>query len=268
MNTVRVLVVEDDPFARNWIAMLLARDWRTALVGDIAEPEELSKLLENSRGRIDLILLDTEIPGDRGWLKRVVDLLVEHPHAPLVVAMATHTDRTVIQQVGATKLRGYLLKQEINNSIAWAAALAAQGKWVMTPSVEKMLDRFPRRGVILEGRTAFRDLTPHQTNVARLALLFSMERREMAHELHITPDHGYGLVSAIYSSIGMDELLDRKVDPRAFFEGEKTIVRQLDEILNELEQSEKRSRSGKRRKVRDLESLAFHVLTMPDITSV
>ena len=28
-DTIRLVIVEDDPFSRNWMALLAARDWRT-----------------------------------------------------------------------------------------------------------------------------------------------------------------------------------------------------------------------------------------------
>ena len=34
----QIAIVEDDPFARNWMALLAARDWRTRLAGEFDEP--------------------------------------------------------------------------------------------------------------------------------------------------------------------------------------------------------------------------------------
>ena len=34
VNDIRVVIVEDDPFARNWMALLAARDLRTRVIGE------------------------------------------------------------------------------------------------------------------------------------------------------------------------------------------------------------------------------------------
>ena len=63
-NDIRVIIVEHDPFSRNWMALLAARDCRTRVVGEAEDLTDLLPLLKNQSSRIDLILLDTDIPGE------------------------------------------------------------------------------------------------------------------------------------------------------------------------------------------------------------
>jgi hypothetical protein len=111
----------------------------------------------------------------------------------------------------------------------------------------------------LDGRKSIHDLTEHEADVARLALIFSMERRELSDEIKISEDWSYGLVSSIYRKLGLEEILSGEVDPaeylgKAFVENPR-----FQETLRQ---------AVKSRKKNDLETLAFHVLCMPEIREI
>lgn len=57
---IRVMIYESDPFARNWMALLLARDWRTKIVGEGSKPAEVVAFLQQPDPEIDLVLLNAE----------------------------------------------------------------------------------------------------------------------------------------------------------------------------------------------------------------
>lgn len=269
-DSVRVLLVEDDPFARNWMALLLARDWRTYVAGDVASPSELASALRNPAVLpVHLVLLDIEVAVNSNWLTGILQALDRDPFKPDLIALATHIDPAQLRQLRAAGLRGFLLKQEIHHSLAWAAALAGQGHWVMTPSVEAALTRqgldFPDHSLVLDGRKACEGLSAHETDVARLALLYSLERRELAHELGVTADWSYGLVSALYPKLRLEGLLNGTIDPHEYFYGQKVILAELNSIRNNLGSGGMFTPSGQRKKVPGIESLAFHILTMPEM---
>jgi hypothetical protein len=167
--------------------------------------------------------------------------------------------------VPADNLRGYILKGEIRYALAWAATMAMQQRWVITPGVEAMLHRariaILRPYVVLDGRVSFYNLTDHQVNVARLAFLFSMERRDLADELGLSQDWSYGLVSGLYKKLGLEELLSGEVDPQVYWGEYPAVLRHVREIVAEVKQAS----GGGKAKARDLETLAFHLLTMPEI---
>ena len=43
---IRVAIVEDDPYARDLMAMLMWRDWRTRVVAEVAHPEDIRHILK------------------------------------------------------------------------------------------------------------------------------------------------------------------------------------------------------------------------------
>ena len=58
---ILVTILEDDVFSRNWMALMLVRDWRTRLVGEFATPVELCTFLEDNAQAFDVLILDVDI---------------------------------------------------------------------------------------------------------------------------------------------------------------------------------------------------------------
>ena len=271
-GSIQVLIAEDDHFSNNWMALLLARDWRTHVTAQVSDPGELRARLANPAEQIDLVLLDTEMPGDAHWMQDMLQVISARPQTPRVLLTGTYPQEARLRLVPASSLCGYILKSEIRFGLAWAAALAMEWKWVITPGVETMLHRAKigilRPYVVLDGRVPFWELTEHQTNAARLAFLFSMERRELADELGLTEDWVYGLVSSLYKKLGLSELLSGEVDPQVYWGEHPLVLSHVRQIIAGMKQSSAARQAETKVKARDLETLAFHLLTMPEVREV
>ncbi len=257
---VHVVVVEDDPFARNWMALVAVRDWRTRLVGEAANPSTLLPLLKDKSTRVDLVLLDTDIPGGEDWIPRIVEAVVPLERKPRILCTGIRPNRLVLRQLDRPFFTGYILKDEIRYSLTWAISLAAEGKWIITDGVQALASaegiHLPHPCLVLDGRNIIGHLTERQADVARLAFLFSIERRELADELGVGEDWGYQLVSAVYESLGIKDILaDNEVLDEYF--GRSDLIRSYVERI-------KRERGGAV-KSKDMETLAFHMMTMPEI---
>lgn len=263
MKDIRVVVVEDDPFARNWTAMLLVRDWRTHLAGELNAKTDVLPFLKTLTGKIDLILLDVDHFGERpGSGMDIRKLATELNPGVRILLTGIHPQEHILEQIQNEHVSGYILKGEINNSLVWAVSLAMEGHWVSTPGVENLASdlslRLPGNRVCINGHTPNYDFTPHELSVARLAFLFSLERRDLADEMKITEDWSYGLVSAIYKKLGLDELLNGETSPNDVLGNHPLALSHLQRIIDDLKASSSR-------KARDMETLAFHVLTMPEM---
>jgi DNA-binding NarL/FixJ family response regulator len=260
VDDVRVLILEDDPFARNWMAMLAARDLRTRVIGEINDPSLLISFLERSAERIDLILLDTDIPSGVDWIPRIRATLKSKNRFPRILCTGITANPRVLSQLTDAFFTGYILKEEIRNSLAWAISLTEKGYWIITDSIQALASSIdfslPRPCIVLEGRYAVQNLTPHQAHVARLAFLFSMERRDLADELGVTEDWGYGLVSAVYEKIGLKDILANDTNLGDYLGNHSLLTSYFEKICEESEGTSK---------ARDMETLAFHLLTTPEM---
>ena len=260
----QIAIVEDDPFARNWMALLAARDWRTRLSGEFDEPLKIIPLLHQKASYVDLILMDTDIPGGETWIPQILGAISGMAHPPAILCTGIRANPGVLGRMSHPCFVGYILKKEINYSLAWAIDIALSGKWVITEGVRSLSSavRFPlpHPCVVLDGRKTLQStLSKHQADVSRLAFLFSMERRELADELGIVEDWGYGLVSQIYEQLGVKDILNDDEAMDAYFGNQPLILAHIQKI---------RAAGKNSVKAHDLETLAFHIITMPEMVDL
>ena len=72
---IRVLVVSEDPFVRNWMAFLVVRDWRTRLIGEVEGKTALQVFLKNNTERADVVLIDSDGFEEAGWISQIHESL-------------------------------------------------------------------------------------------------------------------------------------------------------------------------------------------------
>ena len=261
---VLIAIVEDDPFARNWMALLAARDWRTRVAGEFDEPLKIIPLLHNKASYVDLILMDTDIPGGEDWIPEILGAISGMPHPPAILCTGIRPNPEVLIRMAHPCFVGYILKNEIAYSLAWAVDIAMTGKWVVTEGVRSLASSMryplPHPCVVLDGRKTLQStLSKRQSDVSRLAFLFSMERKELADELGIVEDWGYGLVSQIYEQLGVKDILEDDEELKSYFADQPLILAHIEKIRSEGKGSVK---------AHELESLAFHIITLPEMVSL
>jgi DNA-binding CsgD family transcriptional regulator len=145
------------------------------------------------------------------------------------------------------------------------AMVGKNGQFALTPSgytiaLQQRIE-LPERTVVLDGRKSTHDLTPREKEIARLAILFNHPHRELSDELLIRADQVAKHVSNVYSKLGLDQFLAGEIDPEAFFE-DQLILHRFRTIL------ERVSANPARRKTADMATLAFHLLTVPDVKEI
>lgn len=264
MRDTRVLLIEDDPYARTMMELLLRRDWRTRVAASVNHPRELRAALESlraARQRVDLVLVDTDIPGDTAWLPETLAALRGGKARVLFTGVAPRP--ALVERLPVDlDLAGYVIKDEIRFGLGWAAVLAAAPAFACTPGVEQLYAalgrRLPPGALVLDGRRPPPGLSAHEAEVARIAFLFSLERGELADEMQISVNYTYTLTSSLYQKLGLAELISGEVPPEDVF-GDQPLL--LEHVRKALRQA------GGKKKAQELETIAFHLLTMPLITA-
>jgi DNA-binding NarL/FixJ family response regulator len=262
-KTIQTVILEKDPFSRNWISLLFTRDRRTRVVGEVGELRDLFSLVNQRSFKVDLILVDAAFFNGDNFILSNFDDRFPHGQAPGVMVLGMAPDIQVLRRLGSGSFSCYVLKEEIGFSIAWAASLAFEGSRVITPGIQQFAIStgiaLPRPYLVLDGRGQSRDLTEYQNRVARLAFLYSMERRDLSDELGITDEWAYGLVSSLYEKLGLKDLLADDLEPEEYFGHNPQILAFFKGIREEFKGSGKS---------RDMETLAFHLLSAPEILEI
>jgi DNA-binding NarL/FixJ family response regulator len=271
---IRILLVEDDFYARHWMEMMLRRDWRTQVVGEVESPTALAGVLQDlnhRHQRIDLALIDTDIPHDRNWLSEALNLMSKHNPKTAILFTGVSPNYKIAQLISNKNFGGYILKNEIRYSLAWAITLAAEGRRVITPGVCNLFQReqsLPSDVLIVDGRNPVANFSQRDAEAARLAFMFSMERRDLASALEISEEYSYGMVSALYEKMGLNDVLNGDANPELYFGSHPAVNANLERTfaeLKEMEKKEVRTKKGRAKKIKDKETLAFHLLTLPEI---
>lgn len=256
---ILISIMSDDDFARNWMSLLVVRDWRTRVVSEFTCSEDYLSFQSQCYQKVDFLLVDLDSYNEYPSLLDEI-YVEENAQSPTkLILLGSKFDANVIPKLNPDHLAGYLKKSEVSTSLTWAITYAVDGKRVFTQTMfdQAMLKgcRFEKPYIIVSSRT-FPGLTERQSEIARLAIIFSVGRRDLADELKVSDQWSYGMVSELYNALGLEALFSGTVNPYEYLNNDPVISTRLDDILAKL---------GSSKKAKDLEALAFHLLTMPVI---
>jgi DNA-binding NarL/FixJ family response regulator len=253
-NPLRIIILDENKFSRNWIALLLMRDWRTQVIAEYNSIEAYQGNTGPSLAHAHAIVIncDTCDPNCITQENRF------KPSGLRIIALSTHPDNPALEFFIDDHITSYLLIDEIDNSLAWAVASTMGGNKIITPGIEQhLLRRYPQFNtdcLVFSGIEATFHLTPTEARNARMAFIMSMSRGNLADELQIGVNSSFTLISRLYDHLGINDLLegDDWIDLRA----------EEDPLLQEhLQKMKERTPPPKRKAAK--ETLAFHVVTKP-----
>ena len=254
-----VSIMCDDLFARNWMSLLIVRDWRTRLTIEMNCQQDPYVYLEQNNLRCDLLVVDLDsMPSNPGLITR---LNAQKPEAkPIkILGISSRPQPRFLSRIKPELFAGYLLKDEIGTSLGWAITFIADDKQVFTPSTCQLAFdlglNIPEEKLILK-RRVHAGITARQKEIARMAIIYSIGRRDLADELQISDQWSYGMVSELYEKLGLADLSSSDESSLLYLQDDPKITKKLARIIEDL---------GDGKKARDLETLAFHLLTMPVI---
>lgn len=141
----RVLLVEDNPTFRTQITNAMARVGES---GTIAGPVRISvaangaealTLLQQGEGGFDLALVDIGLP-DISGIEVIRHIRAVMADTPILVISVISSEQTLLEAIRAGA-RGYLLKDEAEESIAHAIADVLRGNYPISPALARSLFR-------------------------------------------------------------------------------------------------------------------------------
>jgi len=287
---INVIIVEDDIYARYWMELMLRRDWRTRVIGQAQDGATLAGILddfEKHNQRVDLILIDVDIPDNPNWLNRVLTILEKKKQKAVILFTGVNPRSQVIKLMERPGVSGFILKAEIVYSLVWAILYAVNHHFVITPGVTKSFaseNSLPNGTVILDGRYLTANLQEKISDRARMAFIFSMERNELADELGVDEDYAYGITSDLFEKIGLNDVLRGEIEPKEYFDNNPIVLAHIMQAIHDMKKDtieEKKGYKGdivpqnngipqleRLPKIKEKETLAFHLLTLPMIEEI
>lgn len=260
---IRISIVEDDPFARDLMVLLLTRDWRTQVVAEMDSRKIWARPSKAFDNGADVIVIDTEVPGAPEAPLQLAEMASKLPEAPVMLYTATRLHEGFFSRLAHQACGGFLLKGEILYALATAITLAARDRFVVTPGLLPLAADLNggRELVVLDGRTRVAPFTPRETEMLRLGIIFNLSVRDMADELSVTPGWISEMISTIYRKLGVREILSGETPLEGVFEDEAVLAR-VREIVREAQPAHGSKRFPK---APWMDTLAFHLLTTPAV---
>ena len=266
----RVVVVEDDPYTRDQLLNLLSRDWRTRVVGefDSFSKKAFQDFVCDENNNYNAVILDTEVPWNPNWPIEAFEIIRALEKPPKLIFLCTLPLARYWNDIllDYDFYGGYLAKQEILYSIPAAVAMTTQGYIVSTESVQNLRSPFHTRKnmVVVDGTKAFHGFTHREQEVLRLGILFSLSHRDIEDELVISRDWISEVLGSIYDKLSIKDILSGEIPLESIFTDEAVLLR-AQQILEKYQAQS----SGKNlRKTPWLSTLAFHILTTPEIRAI
>jgi DNA-binding NarL/FixJ family response regulator len=262
---ILAIIVEDDPYARDLIALMLTRDWRTRVVGEFGSNAEveLRQFFSQPSNRVDVMILDTEVPGDPNWPYHAEEIAKLQEHPPAILYTCTTPEPSYLLNLIQNPSGGYIKKDEILYCIASVISWIFKGFHVITPGIMEAVNTvvLPGNTLILSGKRPVANFTQRESDIARLGIIFNLAQRDIADELVISRNWISELMSSVYKKLNLRELLTGETPLEDFFKDEIVLARCKDV----LERAGKSKKGGSIRKAPWISTMAFHLLTLPEI---
>jgi len=201
---VRVLVVDDDYYAREATRALLSHDRRTRVWGVSSANDETRALLTSGGPLLpDVILQDVHMTEGPCAGIDAIPMLREHAPGARILIVSMDRSEPIIFAAIRAGADGYVWKNESADGIATAVVETHAGRFVVTRSVaERILgSAIELHGYateILPERHPYRELTDALRETLHLYCVCGMSAREIAEELQVSVNTVYSRIKTAY----------------------------------------------------------------------
>jgi len=192
----RFLIADDHPLFRGALREAVSGLFADAEIGEAGTFEEVTGLLERA-GDADLILLDLNMPGARGF-SGLMFLRAQYPGVPIVVVSA-NDDPAVIRRCMEFGASGFIPKTLGIETLRQVIARVLAGEVWTPPDVDLSRQSDAATAAIARLST----LTPQQVRVLMM-LSGGLLNKQIAYELGVSEATVKAHVSAILQKLGVE----------------------------------------------------------------
>lgn len=202
MTPIRIVIADDHPVARAGVRKYLEKEPDFKVVGEASDGDEAIKLVNDLSPNV--LLLDMEMPGMRGT---EVARKLQAENSPVrILALSTYDNRQYIMGLLSSGASGYLIKEEVPETIIEAVRGVARGEqgWVSRKVAAKMSTWMQ------SDSTDSSDLSEREMEVLRL-IVAGKTNQEIGLELGISPRTVEKHVDSVYTKLGVSSRVEAAV---------------------------------------------------------
>ena len=131
----RILLVDDHPLVREWLANLINEEPDFEVCGQTGTAREALGLIETLSPRI--VVVDISLDGSSG-LELIKDVKATHPKVDMIV-LSMHDELLYAERVMRAGATGYIMKREATRKVLDAIRTVIQGGLYFSNAVNAML---------------------------------------------------------------------------------------------------------------------------------
>lgn len=126
MATIKLLLADDHQIIRNGIKLMLKKNIEFEIASEASSGEEVISYLERNSDRVDVILMDIDMPGMGGI--EATEIITQKYKNIKILALTMHSEETFISHMMKAGATGYILKEANTNELIMAINTVAAGK--------------------------------------------------------------------------------------------------------------------------------------------
>jgi DNA-binding NarL/FixJ family response regulator len=164
MDTIRLLIADDQTITRSGLRSLLAAQENIEIVGEARNGEEAIELAASLQP--DVILMDLRMPGVNG-IEATRRIHRASPHIGILVVTVFEDDTSVFPAIRAGA-RGYLLKNTEQDELLRAIRTVANGGAIFSPGIAQRVLGYLNAPKPNAPKHAFDELTHREREILEL----------------------------------------------------------------------------------------------------
>jgi DNA-binding NarL/FixJ family response regulator len=126
-----ILLVDDYPPVRRMVKEIIEASPDLQVIGELNDGRELLKFLQ--KGQAHLILLDISMP-NLGGFEAAMKVKQDHPEVKVLI-LTIHKYKEYAERAMSLGAEGYLLKEEVDDSLLPAIGCLRQGGTFISPGL-------------------------------------------------------------------------------------------------------------------------------------
>lgn len=182
METIRILIADDQTITRTGLRNLLASVEGIEIVGEAGDGAQVIELA--ARLEPDVILMDLRMPVVNG-IEATRRIHRASPHIGILVVTVFEDDTSVFPAIRAGA-RGYLLKNAEQDELVRAIRTVANGGVIFSPGIAQKVMGYLTAPAPDVPRQVFDELTPREREILEL-IAQGKTNAEIASELNLSP---------------------------------------------------------------------------------
>ncbi len=181
-NKTKILLVDDHPLVREWLANLINEELQFEVCGAAGSGREALQLMASTRPAIAIV--DISLEGGSG-IELLKDMKAMHPDVAAIV-LSMHDESLYAERAMRAGARGYIMKREATGKVLDAIKAVLDGKLYFSNAANAMMAQKLTQGSVGAAETPVAGLSDRELEVFEM-LGRGNNTRQISDQMNLSP---------------------------------------------------------------------------------